>query len=152
MCPTEIIRRLSKCASVEKQLNLIELILRQFRRVSELKLDSMIPNTIQDISKPCRRRKSMASYRNDSKNKPNWVFVESQLHPKDFNLRYFQIVFHLKIKSSLTGIVEDNCKFCRTRKSIEPFRNYSKSFSLCVLAEIQLHLIEINLKQFKIVF
>ena len=94
----------------------------------------------------------MASYQNDSKNKPNWVFVESQMHLADFNLRYFQIVFQPKKKFSLTEIVEDNSKFCHTQKSIGPSRKDSKSFSICVLAEIQLQLIKINLKQIKIVF
>ena len=57
-----------------------------------------------------------------------------------------------KIHLHLIGIIlKDNSKFCLSRNSIASHRNFSKTFPNCVLAEIQLPLIEIITRQFQIV-
>ena len=44
-------------------------------------------------------------------------------------------------------IFEDNSKFCFSQNSFASSLNYSKTIPYCVLAEIQLHLVEIILRQ-----
>ena len=82
---------------------------------------------------------------------PICVLAEIQLHLIDIILRQFQIVSLPNFNCTSLKLFYDNSKFCLSRNSIASHRNYSKTIPNCVLAEIQLPLIEIVLRQFQIV-
>ena len=87
--------------------------------------------------------------RNYSKAIPNGVLVETQLHLIEIILRKCQIVTHLKFNCLSSKLFEDKSLFRLSWNSISSHQSCSKTFSNCVLAESQLHLIEIIQKQFQ---
>ena len=97
----------------------------------------------------CLSRNSVATRRNYTKTIPNFVLAEIQLPLIGIFLRQFQILSYPKFNCISSALFYDKFEFSRSRNSIAPHRNYSKTIPLCVLAEVQLPLIENVLRQFQ---
>ena len=119
------------CVSAKIQLHLIDIFLRQFQMVSE--------------------PKSIASHRNYSMTVQKFVLADFQLHLVEIILWQFQIVSRPEFHCISSKRFQDNSELCLSQNSIAPQWNYSKTIQKFVLAEIQLHLVEIILWQFQIV-
>ena len=94
---------------------------------------------------------SLASRRNHSKTIPNFVLVKIQLQLLGIILRQFEGLSYPKFNSISSEFFQDSSEICRSRISITPHRKFSKTIPNCLLAEVQLHLIEIILRQFQVV-
>ena len=79
----------------------------------------------------------------------NLVVAEVQLPLIENVLRLFQNVSSQN-SIALIKIILGQFQIVSLRNSIAPHLYYSKTFPKCVLAEIQLHLVEIILRQFQI--
>ena len=99
----------------------------------------------------CLSRNSIAPHRYYSKTFPNCVLAEIQLHLVEIILRQFQILSQPKFNCPSSKLFQDNSKFCLIQISIASHRLYSMTISNLVVAQIQLHLIEIILRQFQFV-
>ena len=97
-------------------------------------------------------RNSNASDRNYNKKISNCVSAEIQLPLTETIRRKIHIASWPKFNFISSKLFQDIFELCPSRKSIASYRNYSKTFPWCVWAEIQLHLIEIILGRFQIVF
>ena len=71
------------------------------------------------------------------------------MHLIEILLRKCQIVTHLKFNCLSSKLLEDKSLFRLSWNSISSHQSCCKTFPNCVLVEIQLHLIEITLKQFQ---
>ena len=118
----------------------------------------------------CLSRSSIASHWIFSRKLPNCVLVEIQLHLKEIilSLRQCQIVSQPKFNCLPSKSFEDNSELCLSqnsnashRKNSETTANglslkpiaypwvYSRKIPNRVLVEIQVHLIQFNLKHFR---
>ena len=98
----------------------------------------------------CLSQNSIAFHRNYFRTIPNCVLAEFPLHLIDIFQRQCQIVSWPKFNCISLKLFQDNSKLCLGRISIASHRNYSYTIPNRVLAEIQLHLIEITLRQFQL--
>ena len=98
----------------------------------------------------CLSQNSIASRRNYSKTVSKCVLAKNPLHLIEFILRQFQIVSWPKFHCISLKLFQDISKLCLGRVSTASHRNYSKTIPNRVSAEIQLHLIEITLRQFQL--
>ena len=119
------------CVWVGIQLHLIEMFLRQFRIVL-----SWNPS---------------ASHRTYSMTVSNFVLALIQMHLIGNNLRQYQIVSEPKFNCISSILFYSNSIMRLSRSSMASDWNCSKTIRNCVWAGIQLHLIEILLRQFRIV-
>ena len=97
----------------------------------------------------CLSGNSIGFDRNYSKTIPNCVLVENQLNLIEIILRKCQIVTHLKFNCLSSKLFEDKSLLRLSWNSISSHQSCSKTFSNCVLAKSQLHLIEIIQKEFQ---
>ena len=114
----------------------------KFRRISS--------TYFKDNSKWCLGRKSIASHRNYSNTISNCVSCKIQKHLIEIILRQCHIVSWPKFNCISFKLFQDNSRLCLGRISTASHRNYSNTIPNRVLAEIQLHLIEITLRQFQL--
>ena len=98
----------------------------------------------------CLGRSSFASHRSYCKTIPKCVLAKIQLHLIGINLGQLQIVSWPKFHCISSKKFQDNSKLRLSQNSIALHWNYSKTIPKFVLAEIQLHLVEIILWQFQI--
>ena len=82
---------------------------------------------------------------------PNCFLAEIPLHVNEIIPRQLQIVSQPKFHCISSKSFWDFSRLCLSRNSIAPHLNYSDTFLKCVLAQIQIHLIECSLRQFQIV-
>ena len=102
--------------------------------------------------KLCLSQNYIASHRKYSKTISNCVSAEIPMHLIDVILRQFQIVFSQSSIASHRTQFEQYYKLCLSQNYIASHRKYSKTISNCVSAEIPMHLIDVILRQFQIVF
>ena len=134
------------------QLHLIENFLRQFQFESELKLNCIPSKIYYDNSILSLSRNSIASCRELPKTIPNCVSAETHLHLIEKILRHFHIESQSKFNCLSSKLFEDKSIFRLSWISTSSHRSCSKTIPNCVLAENQLHLIKIFLKQFHNMF
>ena len=65
------------------------------------------------------------------------------------SLRKCQIVSQPKYNCIFSKLFYDNSKLCLSQNSIASYRSSSNTIPICVLAEFQLHIIEIFLRHFR---
>ena len=94
---------------------------------------------------------SIPTDRNFSKVCPNCVLAKTRLQTIETTLRDFKIVFGRKVNRTWWKLIQDLSKLIRSPNSNASYRLYSETIPNCVLAEIQLHLIERILRQLPIV-
>ena len=73
------------------------------------------------------------------------------MHLIEINLRQFRIVSMLESQCISSNVFYDSFKFCPGCISKASFRKLSKTIPIWVWAEIQLHFIENNLRQYQVV-
>ena len=81
----------------------------------------------------------------------NCFLAEIPLHLIETIPRQLQIVSQPKFHCISSKSFWDFSRLCLSHNSIAPHLNYSNTFPICVLAQIQIHLIECSLQQFQIV-
>ena len=139
------------CVLAEIYLHLIEFILRQIWNVSSSKFKCISSKLLYDNSKQCLSRNSSASHRKYSEATPNCTLAEIQLHPIEVVLNHFQFLSWPKFNCILLKTIWDNSKLCLSRNSFAFHLNYSEALPYCVIAKIQLNLIEYFPGQYRIV-
>ena len=133
------------------QLHLIGIFLRQFQMVSQPKFHCISSKSFWDFSRLCRSQNSIAPHLIFSNTFPNCVLAKIQLHLIGIFLRQFQMVSQPKFHCISSKLFWDFSRLCLSPNSHASYRKYSKTIPSCVLAEIQLHFIEKNLRLFQIV-
>ena len=131
------------------QLHLIEIVLTQFQNVSWPKFHCISSKFLWDLSKLCLSRNSIACDLNYSKTFPGCALAKIQLHIIGTILRQSQIVPWPKFHCISSNLLWEISTLCLSQNSKVPHRNYSQTSPKCALAEIQLHLVEIILRQFQ---
>ena len=164
-------KRISNVVSAQIQLHLIGNILRQFQILSWPKFNCISSEFFWDNSKFCLSQISIAPHRNYSETIPNCVSAKIQLlliafiiysktipncvldktqsHLIGVLLRHFQILSQQKFNCFPSELFYDISKLCVSQNSIASHRNFSTTIPNFVLAQIQLHLIEILLREFQ---
>ena len=139
------------CVLAESQLHLIKSILKQCHNISEPKFNCISSKVFNDSSILRLSRNSIASDRIYSTTNLKCVFVEIQVHLIENNLRQYQIVCEPKFNCISSTLFYSHSIMRLSRNSMASDWNCSKTIPNCVWAGIQLHLIEILLRQFRIV-
>ena len=98
----------------------------------------------QDISNFCLSQIPFASLRNYSKTIPSSVLAKIQMHLTENIRSQFQMVSWPNSHSISSKLFKDTSKLCPSQIPIASHRNNSKTIPNCVLAKIQLHVIEKN--------
>ena len=109
----------SKCVLGEIQWRSIEIILRHFQNLSQPNFSwnlIILPKTFS-----------------------NCLLAQIHLHGTKNVLRFFQNVSKAKFNGILLNLFLDIFRLCLSRNSVEPYWNYSKTFSNCLLAQIHLY-------------
>ena len=143
-------KTIPNCVLAKIQLHLVEIILRQFQSVSWPKIQCISSKSFEDNSKLCFSQTSIAFRWNYSMTIPNCFLAGTPSHLIEIILTQFQIFSRSKFPWIPSIIFYDNSKLCFSQNSIASRRSYSKTIPYCVLAEIQLHLVEIILRQSQI--
>ena len=143
-------KTIPNCVLAKIQLHFIGIILRQLQIVS-WPIFRCIPSTyFKGNSKGYLSRKSIASHRRYSKTIPSCVLSKIQKHLIEIILRQSQNMSWPKFNCISLKLFQDNSKLCPGRISTASHRKYSYTIPNRVLAEIELHLIEITLRQFQL--
>ena len=93
---------------------------------------------------------SFARYQKCCKALPKYVLAETRMHRIETILKLFQIVSEPIFCWILLKIFWHVSKMCLSWKSIASYSNFSETFSNFVLAEIQLHRAEKNVRHFQV--
>ena len=144
-------RTFPNCVLAESQLHLIKNILKQFHNMSEPEFNCISSKVFYDSSILRLSRNSIASVRIYSTTNLKCVFVEIPVHLIENNLRQYQIVSEPKFNCISSIFFYSNSIMRLSRNSMPSDWNCSKTIPKCVWAGIQLHLIEILLRHFRIV-
>ena len=144
-------KTIPNCVLAESQLLLIKNILKQFHKLSEPEFNCISSKVLYDSSILRLSRNSFASVRIYSTTNLKCVFVEIQVHLIENNLRQYQIVSEPKFNCFSSILFYSNSVMRLNWNSMASDWNCSKTIPNCVWAGIQLHLIEILLRQFRIV-
>ena len=136
---------------IETQMHLIEILLRKCQIVTHLKFNCLSSKLLEDKSLFRRSWTSISSHQSCSKTFPNCVLVESQSHLIGITLKQFQNMSEPKFNCISSKFFYDSSILRLSRNSIASDRTYSTTKWKSVIVEIHLHLIEIILRQFRIV-
>ena len=82
----------------------------------------------------------------------NYVFAKFQLHLSQFFQRHFQIMSLPKSNCISSNLFQDIFKVCLCPIPIASHRKYSEIFSNYVFAKFHLHLIELIIRHYQIIF
>ena len=155
------------CVSAKIHLNLLEKFLRHFQKVLQPNLKCIWLKLFQDRSKLCHSWKSIATHRKYPKTIRNCNWADFQLHLIEQVLRISQIASKPNFKCIWLKLIQDLTQMLQSWNSITFYRSTSEIFPIlceikyicifmknpqtfpnCVLAEIQLHIIDNTLGEF----
>ena len=99
--------------------------------------------------KLCLSRNSVEHYWIFSKTFSNCLLAHIHLHGTKKIVKHFHNVSEAKFNRILLKLFQGIFNFCLSLNSVETYLNFSKTFSICVLAQIPLHGTEDVVKYFQ---
>ena len=135
----------------EIQFHLIKVVLRHFRIVPSPKVNCILSKFFYASSILRLSQNSISSHRSCSKTFPNCVLGETQLHLIENILRQFQNMSEPKFNCISSKFFYASSILRLSRNSSASHRTYCMTIPNCVIALIQMHLIENFLGQFQFV-